>query len=95
MPMSRITVLIITSLSQTEFVDQALQVGFSLHVVKVGAAIRRRGVGLKNVCSACSSTLVMSALKDFKDDKIKKERWTQKQSFTFFGVYIIHGSKKQ
>ena len=42
----------------------------------------RRGVGFENARSACSWSLVMSALKDFEDfirDKIEKERWTHKQ----------------
>ena len=52
-PMSRITESksIIISSSLTNF---ALQVGFSLHAVKVGVAICRRGVGLENARSACS-----------------------------------------
>ena len=68
--MPRITEMsksIIVSLSLTDNIDQALQVGFSLHAVMVGVAIYRRGVGLENACSACSRTLVMSALKDFED----------------------------
>ena len=57
----------IMSLSLTDFIDQVLQVGFSLQVVNVGVAICGRGVGLENLRSACSWTLVMFALKDFED----------------------------
>ena len=48
--MSRITEMsksIIVSLSLTDFIDQALQVGFSLHAVIMGMAICRRGWGSK------------------------------------------------
>ena len=80
--MSRITEMsksIIISLSLTDF---ALQVGFSLHAVKVK-------VGLENARSACFWALVMSALKDFEDfirDKIENERWTHKQISAFLEV---------
>ena len=45
--MSEMAKPIIISLLSTAFIDQAMQVGFSLHVAKAEVAICRRGVGLK------------------------------------------------